>query len=214
MLVRISNLREDSAVASDDFVVSIDALEGPYLVDAAGVGLKPEQRGSLEAQIDHLLGQGEAALPVARAVVETIRKRAADLNEVGRGVMLNNLPRAPGPPDGMMLSGGWPEKSARTFAYFHEEDKHDLWLAPLVVSSDGSAMSNLEATGSRLAFPSLGEPLPDSADMVPGMIYSDPKSSLPLGGAIGQAVRAVPKIGRNDPCWCESGKKLKKCHGS
>jgi hypothetical protein len=26
--------------------------------------------------------------------------------------------------------------------------------------------------------------------------------------------RAVPKLGRNDPCWCGSGKKLKKCHGA
>lgn len=25
-------------------------------------------------------------------------------------------------------------------------------------------------------------------------------------------VRAEPKIGRNDPCWCGSGKKYKKCH--
>ena len=23
---------------------------------------------------------------------------------------------------------------------------------------------------------------------------------------------AAPKIGRNDPCWCGSGKKYKKCH--
>jgi preprotein translocase subunit SecA len=22
-----------------------------------------------------------------------------------------------------------------------------------------------------------------------------------------------PKLGRNDPCWCGSGKKYKKCHG-
>jgi preprotein translocase subunit SecA len=26
--------------------------------------------------------------------------------------------------------------------------------------------------------------------------------------------REEPKIGRNDPCWCGSGKKYKKCHGS
>src|SRR5262249_21993767 len=25
-------------------------------------------------------------------------------------------------------------------------------------------------------------------------------------------VRSGPKIGRNDPCWCGSGKKYKKCH--
>jgi preprotein translocase subunit SecA len=22
------------------------------------------------------------------------------------------------------------------------------------------------------------------------------------------------KVGRNDPCWCGSGKKFKKCHGA
>ena len=26
--------------------------------------------------------------------------------------------------------------------------------------------------------------------------------------------REGPKLGRNDPCWCGSGKKYKKCHGA
>lgn len=26
--------------------------------------------------------------------------------------------------------------------------------------------------------------------------------------------RSGPKIGRNDPCWCGSGRKFKKCHGA
>jgi len=26
-------------------------------------------------------------------------------------------------------------------------------------------------------------------------------------------VRQGPKLGRNDPCWCGSGKKYKHCHG-
>ncbi len=218
LLVRISNLGDDSAgnpgEAAAEFAVSIDTLAGPYLVDVAGVGLKPEQQGSLEAQVDSLLARDEAALPVARAVVEMIRQRATDSDEVGRGVMLTNLPRAPGPPDGsIMLSGGWPEKSMRTFAYFHEQDKKDRWLAPLVVSSDGTALGDLVASGSRLAFPSF-EPTPDSADMVPGMAYGDPRAPRSPEGAIGQAVRVIPKFGRNDPCWCESGIKFKKCHGA
>jgi len=25
--------------------------------------------------------------------------------------------------------------------------------------------------------------------------------------------REQPKVGRNDPCWCGSGVKFKKCHG-
>jgi len=28
------------------------------------------------------------------------------------------------------------------------------------------------------------------------------------------AVRTGPKVGRNDPCPCGSGKKYKKCHGA
>jgi preprotein translocase subunit SecA len=27
-------------------------------------------------------------------------------------------------------------------------------------------------------------------------------------------VRQGPKLGRNDPCWCGSGKKYKHCHGA
>jgi preprotein translocase subunit SecA len=35
-------------------------------------------------------------------------------------------------------------------------------------------------------------------------------------GAVSQPVRQseLDKIGRNDPCWCGSGKKFKKCHGA
>jgi preprotein translocase subunit SecA len=29
-----------------------------------------------------------------------------------------------------------------------------------------------------------------------------------------QPVKAGPKVGRNDPCWCGSGKKYKRCHGA
>jgi preprotein translocase subunit SecA len=33
-------------------------------------------------------------------------------------------------------------------------------------------------------------------------------------GGARQPVRAGPKLGRNDPCWCGSGKKFKRCHGA
>jgi preprotein translocase subunit SecA len=35
-------------------------------------------------------------------------------------------------------------------------------------------------------------------------------------GVLQQTVQASPheKLGRNDPCWCGSGKKFKKCHGA
>jgi preprotein translocase subunit SecA len=41
------------------------------------------------------------------------------------------------------------------------------------------------------------------------------------GGSVSTPVAQKPKvnseienIGRNDPCWCGSGKKFKKCHGA
>ena len=34
------------------------------------------------------------------------------------------------------------------------------------------------------------------------------------GGDLREPARAGPKIGRNEPCWCGSGKKFKKCHGA
>jgi preprotein translocase subunit SecA len=43
-------------------------------------------------------------------------------------------------------------------------------------------------------------------------------SATPVGGGGGTAVATKPasaqKLGRNDPCWCGSGKKFKKCHGA
>jgi len=34
---------------------------------------------------------------------------------------------------------------------------------------------------------------------------SNPQPALAKGG---------PKVGRNEPCWCGSGKKYKRCHGA
>jgi preprotein translocase subunit SecA len=33
-------------------------------------------------------------------------------------------------------------------------------------------------------------------------------------GKVKTVVRSEPKVGRNDPCPCGSGKKYKKCHGT
>jgi preprotein translocase subunit SecA len=38
----------------------------------------------------------------------------------------------------------------------------------------------------------------------------DPRSSAPVA----PFVRPVPKVGRNEPCPCGSGRKYKHCHGA
>ena len=76
-------------------------------------------------------------------------------------------------------------------------------------------------TTSELAFLDSSRPRPLSltcagADSV--LFYTGPitTSLFGIGGGSGTLhvpVAGTPKIGRNDPCWCGSGKKYKKCHG-
>ncbi len=39
-------------------------------------------------------------------------------------------------------------------------------------------------------------------------------TSAGTGGNGSAPAKAGPKVGRNDPCWCGSGKKFKRCHGA
>ncbi len=56
-----------------------------------------------------------------------------------------------------------------------------------------------------------------SVSRAPQFTPSQPSSSTPRQAAPAQAsatqAKTVPKVGRNDPCPCGSGKKFKKCHG-
>jgi len=46
------------------------------------------------------------------------------------------------------------------------------------------------------------------------MIMSQQQATAASGGSVAtQVKREAPKVGRNDPCPCGSGKKYKKCHG-
>ena len=47
--------------------------------------------------------------------------------------------------------------------------------------------------------------------------WDDPEAAGRVGSEHARETRRVAdeeKIGRNDPCWCGSGKKFKKCHGA
>ena len=51
----------------------------------------------------------------------------------------------------------------------------------------------------------------NATEIAPGAL------GLPAHGKTVNAVKALPKegdkIGRNEPCWCGSGRKFKQCHG-
>src|SRR5262245_32295631 len=52
---------------------------------------------------------------------------------------------------------------------------------------------------------------------VAGSVSTAGATTAPAGGSVVTGQRVVAekdKLGRNDPCWCGSGKKFKKCHGA
>ena len=58
-----------------------------------------------------------------------------------------------------------------------------------------------------------GMPVPSSPEDKPVLVPTSP-SSVPSSPVSAVApVRNFPKVGRNDPCPCGSGKKFKKCCG-
>ena len=78
-------------------------------------------------------------------------------------------------------------------------------LAGQAASSETNALSESQQAAS--------QPMPQSA--LPGTrptvrrTYTNPT----VAAAARRAQQAGPKLGRNDPCWCGSGLKYKKCHG-
>jgi preprotein translocase subunit SecA len=65
--------------------------------------------------------------------------------------------------------------------------------------------------------PSTGFPPPKAGPPSDGFPPPSSKTPARVGGddaPIKTVKHDEPKIGRNDPCWCGSGKKYKKCHGA
>src|SRR5438034_3549287 len=56
---------------------------------------------------------------------------------------------------------------------------------------------------------------PGELDGSGGRTNGEPKkrAAAPVGAAAGSASAPNAKIGRNEPCWCGSGKKYERCHG-
>jgi len=80
-----------------------------------------------------------------------------------------------------------------------------------------AAQRLLHPESERFAPPPMPEPVPEA---VPGLAGGLPFGGFPRGAPPPPQSepatpfrRTEPKVGRNDPCYCGSGKKFKKCHG-
>jgi preprotein translocase subunit SecA len=72
-------------------------------------------------------------------------------------------------------------------------------------SQRGGGAATAAARGGSAGLPPIG--VAPGAERTPARVGGD-------DAPIKTVRREEPKIGRNDPCWCGSGKKYKKCHGA
>src|SRR4051812_20302660 len=84
-----------------------------------------------------------------------------------------------------------------------EEDPGQMWQPP----SGSSSTGNLQYTGG-------GMDQPSALAAAAAAAGSDGEYYEEAPPQIEQVKREEPKVGRNDPCPCGSGKKYKKCHGA
>jgi preprotein translocase subunit SecA len=88
-------------------------------------------------------------------------------------------------------------------------------IAALQAAAARAAALRAQAGASQAASPASGSPASGSpiagAQLAPASA-PEAASELAAPGGAETVKRDKPKVGRNDPCWCGSGKKYKNCH--
>ena len=127
------------------------------------------------------------------------------------------------------------EYKSEAFGMFEEllkeVDKQTLYLIshaqvslrpPEMERAPTEALSSIHSSAPALGAASRSAPGGPPPPPVPGMApavaraFAEETSGAPQGGPSAPATvrKSGPKVGRNDPCPCGSGKKYKFCHGS
>jgi preprotein translocase subunit SecA len=88
-----------------------------------------------------------------------------------------------------------------------EELERQQRLARALRAQHAEAVSPIQAV------PGPGE-APEAAPPGGNVMEMEPRQGAPAGAPAAPFVRAVPKVGRNEPCPCGSGRKYKHCHGA
>jgi preprotein translocase subunit SecA len=99
---------------------------------------------------------------------------------------------------------------------FHAEIEIQPDQAGAVAGNGDAALSGLDYSGGTLAGqPSALEQVAAAGPEAAGEIATQAGGGNGAGDVVETVVKDEhEKIGRNDPCWCGSGKKYKRCHGA
>jgi uncharacterized protein len=82
-----------------------------------------------------------------------------------------------------------------------------------IQTPDGEEGLNYLCTGYKAFFKHVDRPMRIMAELLRNRRYADEVMGI-LAGEENARQQAMPKVGRNDPCPCGSGKKFKQCHGA
>lgn len=202
-------------IADARFLFSRVTLAGePFRLHIAGVPLASDNEQHrqeelrLHAQVGYAVSQSDEPLAVAEILVQEIRRVAAApyaSGAVGQGVMINCLPQITGPPGRQrIILDGAPRLGVTTFTFLSASVPSDPAQAvihgPYAVSG-GMVMSGFTVQGID------GPPPQGQSGFLTGPVEGETRM-----GKVGQRIK-LPTLRRNDPCWCGSGRKFKKCHG-
>ncbi|MBK4733537.1 preprotein translocase subunit SecA [Noviherbaspirillum pedocola] len=86
-------------------------------------------------------------------------------------------------------------------------------VARVVMTVRIESREQIDAAEQELAPPDLSNVHYQHSDFNPNLPPEDLLAPEAVADAGEQAVASLPKVGRNDPCPCGSGKKYKQCHG-
>jgi preprotein translocase subunit SecA len=100
-----------------------------------------------------------------------------------------------------------PDEVQRAFAAVADGEVENLDYSGGTLEGQPSALAEVAAGNT---------PGPDETGGIPGVVPGRmPNIGGQSGGGTATKVKSEREnIGRNDPCWCGSGKKFKKCHGA
>ena len=86
----------------------------------------------------------------------------------------------------------------------YKREAHDMWE---------QLLENIRSTVARQLFHARPVEIPRPRPAIPAGARVSGPGDENGGAATATATRVVPKVGRNQPCPCGSGKKYKRCHG-
>jgi len=150
----------------------------------------------------------------AQAILSTIMNRYNEIQaQIADGLIAPIFMETPG---GDVIASDWAEGFRQAIALrgdtwqkLFKSEKHCHILVPILAlccDDDGDSLLGLPQESENKFFEEAGELIPPCVLEIAEFWRA--ARSAP------QRMPAVPKIGRNDPCPCGSGKKFKKCCGA